>query len=570
MSDSPIDHDNAMNLMVKAKTALEDGNFEQAVELAKKGKKLYEEASNNTGIINCTIIMAQAYRLKGQLDEAISFILEAHQSAKQEENPLVAAKVCYYAAFFLSDAARYPEARKYCEEVISTAEGPEAKDLLRDAKELLNQINTNLEESKLEEVPVETAPVSQVEVETRKKEMVISPDQAKPEDSKEVKSEVINKDKGDEPEQKSVSKAIEAHVTSSKNGKSSFPLKKIAIIGGIVVGAVLIIGYFATRERLIKPEGSVTGQDIEKPVSDIVQITAIDPSEITLGQQASITIIGQHLEGATAVSIDRAAVVENPPEVSTDGSRLTVRMKVLENEAPGPAVVTLHTSQGSMTTGITLVEKKVIAEPVIISIDPPRLTLGERAPVAITGQNLEGATAVSIDRAAIIENPPEVSADGTRLTVYITVSEDQPPGTAVVIAYTPRGNSTGNMTLVEKAPVIEATVSSIHPSGITMGKEEQIKIIGENLQGATEVTIDRTATVKNPPSVSADGTQLTVRLTVPKGQKAGSATVMVHTSNGNPIANISLIAYFGQPCPPIPVNFVHSFRSTLSTHSGRP
>jgi len=273
---------------------------------------------------------------------------------------------------------------------------------------------------------------------------------------------------------------------------------------------------------------------------DEPNITFIDPGRITLGEPTQIKISGKNFHGATAVAIDRAGDIENPPRVSTDGTQLSVSITVRGSEAPGTATITISTPEGNVTAEIVLEPPTPLDGPVITFIDPGQMILDERTQIRITGKNFHGTTAVIIDRVAVIENPPRVSTDGTQLTIYMTIDESETPGTATITVYTPQGSETEKIVLIETP--LKPIIAFLDPWQITPGEQIQIKITGENFHGATKVTIDREdAVVDNPPKVSADGTQLSVNVTVPKSETPGTATVTLYTPQGSATAEIMLI-----------------------------
>jgi len=287
-----------------------------------------------------------------------------------------------------------------------------------------------------------------------------------------------------------------------------------------------------TTVTVFTPQGNpITNIEVVAPVT----ITSISPPTLILGQRTQITITGTNLQGATQVTVDRTtAVVENPPAVNEDGTQVMVNITVPTEAGTGTATVTVFTPQGNPTTNIELVAPATIA-----SISPPTLRLGQRTQITITGTNLQGATQVTIDRTtAVVENPPTVNEDRTQVMVYITVPTEAATGTATVTIFTPQGNPTANIELVRLA-----TITSISPPTLILGQRIQITITGSNLQGATEVTIDvATADVENPPTVNEHGTQVMVYITVPAEAATGTATVTVFTPQGNPTANIELVA----------------------------
>ncbi len=277
-------------------------------------------------------------------------------------------------------------------------------------------------------------------------------------------------------------------------------------------------------------EESVEETGVSEP-SPAPAIRLVDPPQITTGRRTLLTISGSDLQGATAVTMDGTATIENPPAVNADGTELTVYITVPEGQASGSSVLTIYTPRGMPQTQVAILEL-----PSIESVDPAEFQSGKHTLVTITGRNLRGAMAVTTDRAAVVENPPEVNDDGTGLSVYITLSEGQAAEAFTLTVHTPQGSPTATILLSK-----QAAITSVEPRKLTIGKRRQITIKGSGLQGASEVTVNRFANVGNPPKVNSDGTQLTFSLIVLDEQKAGSATLTVHTPQGNPEAKLTLV-----------------------------
>jgi hypothetical protein len=85
-----------------------------------------------------------------------------------------------------------------------------------------------------------------------------------------------------------------------------------------------------------------------------------------------------------------------------------------------------------------------VGVPHIDSIEPILHSRGQSFTLLIRGQNFQDVTAVTAEPAAglAIDSVPVPNADGTQITVRITVTPDAPLGARVIRVVTPGGTTT--------------------------------------------------------------------------------------------------------------------------------
>ncbi|RMD93431.1 MAG: hypothetical protein D6813_04110 [Calditrichaeota bacterium] len=257
---------------------------------------------------------------------------------------------------------------------------------------------------------------------------------------------------------------IEPDSIEVEIGKT-FQLRATILVSADFADTTLTIVWKSLNENIasVSEEGVVTGKNVGETrivaafseMSDTTYvrvvagqeaiITSVEPDTIPIGQRIQVIIKGFNLQGTSEVKLNRSANIENPPQVNADGTEVSVFLTVTSGEAPGPATLTLLTPKGNPEVTVFLQGVATIT-----SISPPTLVLGERTEVTITGTNLHGATRVSLDRPnAVIENPPSVNNDGTEVKVFITVPESETPGSATLTVFTPQGNPSKSIELVQ-------------------------------------------------------------------------------------------------------------------------
>ena len=176
----------------------------------------------------------------------------------------------------------------------------------------------------------------------------------------------------------------------------------------------------------------------------------------------------------------------------------------------------------------------------IQAINPRAVTIGT-GPVdlTVTGKGLAGVTSVAVVPAdGITLGTPSANADGTALTVPVTVAADAPTtmrqlvlkaGTQVVPPAHPEAD---RFYVARPAP----EVTSVDPLFVVPGTPSQALFIrGKNLQGLERIAVSPTTgiTVDANPSVNANGTEITVKIAVSPAAPLGPRVVSVTTVGGS-------------------------------------
>lgn len=201
-------------------------------------------------------------------------------------------------------------------------------------------------------------------------------------------------------------------------------------------------------------------------------VLMISPSSgTTLGGDA-ITITGSGFTGVTSVTLNSTPVLGF---TFIDDSTITA---TTPPHAAGTVQATVTTNLGSGTGGSFTY---VPPAPTITGINPVSGSTSGGTLVVITGTNLTGATAVSVDGVPVADFQV---VDDTHIAA---TTAPNAPGTGPVSVTTPGGTATGPATYTYVTPA--PTISGFLPTSGTTAGGTQVTITGTGLTGATAVSI---------------------------------------------------------------------------------
>ncbi len=167
----------------------------------------------------------------------------------------------------------------------------------------------------------------------------------------------------------------------------------------------------------------------------------------------------------------------------------------------------------------------------VSAIVPDNVPGGTTSHCTITGDGLEGATAVAFEASGITVTVSGRHTDNI-LAVKIAVAPDVTPGPYPFIVERSVGGSmaSGDVVLiVSGAPVLNA----LHPAAVLQGQIVDHWVLeGVRLDGASEIRFGGPGVAASDLESSGDGTQLTARLEVDTGPHQGPVSVEVVTLHG--------------------------------------
>lgn len=162
--------------------------------------------------------------------------------------------------------------------------------------------------------------------------------------------------------------------------------------------------------------------------------------------------------------------------------------------------------------------------PTISSISPSTGNIGREVDVAISGNNLFGATVTSADVEVTVS---EVTATATQITALLTISETANTGNITLSVTTDEGSATVTFTLtLPDMPII----SAITPSSGEIGNEVSVKITGANLFGGVLTLSDSTISVS---ILNATDDSIRAQLSIDTDANPGVIDVTITTISGH-------------------------------------
>lgn len=177
-------------------------------------------------------------------------------------------------------------------------------------------------------------------------------------------------------------------------------------------------------------------------------IDNVSPRTLAIGTGPTPLVIGgAGLGGVTAVSIQPAdGLTLGAISVAPDGTSVTVPVTVAPNAPTTVRKVVLSGAQQPYIAARPGADQILITlpPPEILSIDPIFATTGTTAmTLTVRGRNFQLAQSVALTPSTgiSVSATPSVNADGTILTVTLSVAALAPPGPRVVTVTTPGGTS---------------------------------------------------------------------------------------------------------------------------------
>lgn len=218
-----------------------------------------------------------------------------------------------------------------------------------------------------------------------------------------------------------------------------------------------------------------------------------------------------------------------PPTSTTFGPFTSLNVGVvLEQTPPPPSTTSLF---------LTASQLGVALGSVATSVEPSGMPVATSGTLVIHGYALDSVTGVSLNPATgVTLGAPQVSPDGTQVTVSVTVAADAPAGWREMTLTTASGKVTFSDTARGRFYVGAGlpTFSSISPILGTQGGVLTLTINGNNFQNAIAVTATPSdgITIGGGMTVNAAGTQITIPIAIATGAPTTARVIQVTTPAG--------------------------------------
>lgn len=388
----------------------------------------------------------------------------------------------------------------------------------------------------------------------------------------------------------------------------SVGMPEIAADGLSLTVAVSIAADAPQTARTVKLSAGAVTVPFANPAAAVFNVTAVlpsidstDPLVLQLGAAPVVmTIRGKNFQNAQNVKFvpSEGITVSVPPTVDATGTQLTVNVSASSGAAPGQRAVIVVTPGGEsaaelniantvslaanmLTAGpvaapllgivmqdttppapavfgpivapnVGVVYGEVAAQPVgsfafskplgvvvgpiATAVQPQKLAVSSAGALSISGFALNNVNNVSVSPAqgVTIGSPLQISADGSQVTVPISIAADAAPTVRTLVL----SDATGKIAFSNPAgstfgiyPNAVPQFSSISPIVSTAGSLVTLTILGQNLQNATAVVALPGGGFTFDPqlAVNGDGTQLTVRVQIAPDAPLGARVIQVVT-----------------------------------------
>lgn len=316
-------------------------------------------------------------------------------------------------------------------------------------------------------------------------------------------------------------------------------------------------------------------------------VDSIAPLFAVPGSNVSVTVRGRNFQSAQPLTFSPSAgiTVGGAPSVSSDGTSLTATLAIAPTASIGSRTVIITTPGGvsdavpSSANTFTIVNeiqstitpiisailgvvKETTVPPtsqtfgpfasmlgvsvgsVATGISPAAKPIGESFTLTVQGFELQGVTAVQFSpNTGITVGALTIAADGRSLTVPVTLALDAPQTlrTVRVLAGAVGITFSDPAAALFRVTPPPARIDSISPVILQIGAPlTTLTARGANFQNASQVKVlppdNLTITA---PSVSADGTTLTVSISAAAGTAPGDRAVVIVTPAGETSATLS-------------------------------
>jgi len=238
------------------------------------------------------------------------------------------------------------------------------------------------------------------------------------------------------------------NLTSPDLAGTSVPVFVTAEFSGITTSFAPLLGVVVTPAP---GSTSTTFTPIVGPALGVVRgayISDIVPNHFTIGTgPVDMVVRGNELGGVTGVTVSPPdGITLGAVSVAPDGKSVTVPVTVAANAPTTTRRVVLSGAQQPYAAARAGADYVLITTPVpqVDSLDPNFAVAGTTAmTLTVRGRNLQTTQAVSITPSTgiTVSSTPSVSADGTTLTLAVSVSALAPTGPRTVTVTTAAGTS---------------------------------------------------------------------------------------------------------------------------------
>lgn len=200
-------------------------------------------------------------------------------------------------------------------------------------------------------------------------------------------------------------------------------------------------------------------------------VTKLRPDPVTRGTELDVAITGSFL---FFTGLETTLTVEPPVTArllpKSTATELKVHLVVPRDTPPGPRSILIKTTDGQVSAPFTV----TLAPPAIASVSPAVVVRGEKAVLALKGNNLGGAGAPTLalpDANVIVEGKGAPTV--TDWALAVSTKADAVPGPRLVVVTTPDGFATCLFEVVSPTPPANPVAE---PSAAPRGTSLDVKV----------------------------------------------------------------------------------------------
>lgn len=310
-------------------------------------------------------------------------------------------------------------------------------------------------------------------------------------------------------------------------------------------------------------------------------LTQTQPKALPVGANTNLIISGFNIPGAVQVeALPSTGLTLASPTVSASGTQISVPLSIDANAAPVPRRILVTDASGNSILFADNAQSHLVlttGQPVVASIEPLFAIPGTTMRLKVRGTNLQnGQLLINPAIDLRVDTQSVINADGTELQAYIQIAALAATGARTVQVITPSGQTSSapdaanQLTLVREikpdigpifaqsvgilvgttttaqasqtiAPVtspnvgvtVGAFAKTMSPKVVVVGTTVTLVVNGQGLQTVQSVSVAATTGLTlGALSVSPDGTQLTVPVSVDINAPKTMRRLTLNTANG--------------------------------------
>ncbi len=328
--------------------------------------------------------------------------------------------------------------------------------------------------------------------------------------------------------------SVRVSITSKTTGTTSLNIDSPTL--GSVRVPVFITADFRGANTAFAPPVGVVVPTISAPVTKTVSLTnptvgvavgavltAVTPAAWSVGSNTNLIVHGQGIPANVQLAlVPNSGVSVESVSVNPDGTQITASL-LTAPEAPLGARKVVVKDVGGRGIEFASSAKSVVnimtGLPVVESIEPFAALRGTAVNLLVRGRHLQqGRVSVVPANGVEVDTQPQVSADGTALTVRLLIASDAPVGQRLIRVSTPAGqtsdaqSSASTLTIASSVQDAARAIVS-RPVGVRVGNDEPVGTTVSRVQLSPIVGVLRGGGVTGVmPRVGVIGTDVSVTI----------------------------------------------------------